>query len=93
LRETPDDGGYPLHIHIGAALEERRRSLKRLFFNHNDPVRPAPSACSFEAPQAGFSTRLHQDSFLLIWANIRDLTNLPRHANILPLQGGTHGQS
>ena len=39
--------------------------IPQLFDNQDFP-RAAPAAYSFEAPQAGFSTRAHQDSFLLI---------------------------
>jgi hypothetical protein len=46
-------------------------ALKSIFITHlfdnQDCARAAPGAYSFEAPEAGFSTRFHHDSFLLIF--------------------------
>jgi hypothetical protein len=42
-RNPGNDKGYPVHVHIRAALEERPGSLKSLLiFNHNDPARARP---------------------------------------------------
>ena len=59
MRNPGNDEGYPINVHIRAALEEHPGSLKSLLiFNHNDPARARPGVL-FKPGQTGGKPRAH----------------------------------